>query len=210
MNTRAGFLTRAVIVVLSLGVGLALPRRGSAHCDTMDGPVVATARAALEKGEVTPVLKWVHPDQEGEVRDAFQRTLTVRQQSAAARDLADRYFFETLVRLHRAGEGAPYTGLKPAGEVEPGIAAADQALESGAVDALVEEVAERVSAGVRERFAHALEKKKHADESVTAGREFVEAYVEYVHYVERLFLDAERPAGDHESEGTETEGGHTH
>jgi hypothetical protein len=209
MSTRS--LARATIIAgFLLGVAALLPRPAGAHCDTVDGPVVATAKAALEKSDVTPVLKWVQQEQEGEIRQAFQQTLVVRSKGGEAQTLADRYFFETLVRLHRAGEGAPYTGLKPAGEVEPGIAAADKALESGSVDALVKEVTERLAAGVRERFTHALEAKKHADESVEAGREFVEAYVEYVHYVERLYLDAGRPAGQHGSEGAETEGGQVH
>ena len=48
------------------------------HCDTMDGPVVKTAQAALSKGDVTPVLKWVKPEQEADVREAFKKTLAVR------------------------------------------------------------------------------------------------------------------------------------
>jgi hypothetical protein len=36
--------------------------------------------------------------------------------------------------------------------------------------------------------------KRHADDSVDAGREFVAAYVEFVHYAERLHLDATSPA----------------
>ena len=38
-----------------------------AHCDTLDGPVVKTARAALEKGDVTPILKWVTNEYETEI-----------------------------------------------------------------------------------------------------------------------------------------------
>jgi hypothetical protein len=101
--------------------------------------------------------------------------------------LADLFFFETLVRVHRAGEGAPYTGLKPAGvEFEPGIKASDKALESGSVDALTEELTAVVSAGVRELFERAYQAKAHAEHNVEAGRRFVAAYVEFVHYIERL------------------------
>ena len=212
MNARIARNPMLAVAVVFVAIGAFLPRAAGAHCDTMDGPVVAAAKVALEKGEVTPVLKWVQKDQEGEIRAAFQQTVVVRSKGPEAKELADRYFFETLVRLHRAGEGAPYTGLKPAGEVEPGIAAADKAMESGSADALVREVTGRVADGIRERFAHAVEKKKHVDESVEAGREFVEAYVEYVHYVERLYLDAERQAGhhEHEAEGAAVESGHTH
>lgn len=87
----------------------------SAHCDGMDGPVVIAAQKALAKQDVNLVLIWVQKEDEQELRDVFDQTLRIRELSAEARELADRYFFETLVRIHRAGEGAPYTGLKPAG-----------------------------------------------------------------------------------------------
>jgi hypothetical protein len=77
----------------------------------MDGPVVNTARMALEKGEVTPVLKWVRKKDEDEIKEQFQKTLIDRKQGKEAKELADRYFFETLVSLRRAGEGAPFTLL---------------------------------------------------------------------------------------------------
>jgi hypothetical protein len=178
-----------------IGLGWLLPaRHAQAHCDTMDGPVVKAAQMALQKGDVAAVLKWVKPEHESGIRDAFKKTLAVRGLSEGARDLADEYFFETLVRLHREGEGAPYTGLKPAGSVEPVIAASDKALEAGSVDELSQEIAHRVAEGIQHRFAAAVEKRRHAEESVAAGREFVRAYVEYVHYVERLHIDAISPA----------------
>jgi len=201
-----------VSAALVAGAGwLGLAGRVYGHCDTMAGPLVKTARAALEKGDVTPVLKWVKPPYEAQVREAFKKTLAVRALSPEAKDLADRYCFETLVRLHREGEGAPYTGLKPAGEVEPVIAASDKALETGSVEGLTQEIVKLVSNGIHRRFAETVEKKKHADESVAAGREFVEAYVEFTHFVERLHADALGQA----SHGTETEkvgesGGHQH
>lgn len=165
-------------------------RTAGAHCDTMDGPVVVDARNALDAGDVTRVLKWVKSDHEGELREAFQQALAVRKLGAHARTLADTHFFETLVRLHRAGEGEPFTGLKPAGEHDPVVEAADGALESGSVDELVAELTAAVAEGIRTRFHQASEKKAHADDSVEAGREFVEAYIQFVHYVEKLHLDA--------------------
>jgi len=195
-----------------VGVGWLMPvRQAYGHCDTMDGPVVKTAQAALNKGDVTPVLKWVKPQAESEVREAFKKTLAVRGLSPEARDLADRYFFETLVRLHRAGEGAPYTGLKPAGEVEPIVAASDKALEKGSVEGVTQEVSKLVSDGIHRRFTEMMEKRKHADENVPAGREFVSAYVEFVHYVERLHADAVGSAGHQtETEKPVEPGGHQH
>jgi len=160
-----------------------------AHCDTLDGPVVQAAKKALENGDITPVLKWVKKENEAEVRDAFHKTLAVRGKGPEARELVDRDFFETLVRLHRAGEGAPYTGLSKE-PVEPIIAAADQALEKGAADHLLKQVTDAVAKGIRQRFTQTMERKKQAEESIEAGREFVEAYVDFTHYVERLHLDA--------------------
>ncbi len=175
-----------------------------AHCDTLDGPVVATARGALEKGDITPVLKWLRKEDEKEIIAQFEKTLSVRKQSKEAKELADMYFFETLVRIHRAGEGAPYTGLKPAGAVEPSVAAADKALESGSADGLVKLVTSAAEKGIRQRFTHAFETKKHADHGVEYGRKFVAAYVDFTHYVERLHMDAEKPIshGHSSTEGT--------
>ena len=132
------------------------------------------------------MLKWVADDYEQMIRSAFQKTLEVRQLGTQARDLADMYFFETLVRIHRAGEGEPYTGLKPGTIVDPAVALADKALESGSVDKLVNILTDATDKGIRERFDKALKTKKHADESVVAGREFVESYVVFTHYVEGL------------------------
>jgi hypothetical protein len=188
------WITGIAILLMALG-WLAPVGRVEAHCDTMGGPVVKAAQAALGKGDVTAVLKWVKPSQEAELRQAFQRTLAVRKLGREARDLADKYFFETLVRVHREGEGAPYTGLKPAGAVEPVIAASDQALTTGSADELTKEITQLVAAGIGERFAETMEKKRHADDSVAAGREFVAAYVEFTHYVERLHADAAGHAG---------------
>ena len=124
---------------------------------------------------------------EPEIRVAFVRTLNVRSLSPEAREMADNYFFETLVRVHRAGEGEPYTGLKPAGtEVEPGVAAADKALEVGSADALVKQVTAEVASGIRQRFAHVQEASKDAELGVEAGRQYVAAYVEFIHYVENV------------------------
>jgi len=169
-----------------------------AHCDTLDGPVVESARQALAKGDITPVLKWVPMDDEPSIRTAFQNTMEVRRLGGQAQKFADMYFFETLVRIHRAGEGAPYTGLKPGAEIDPAVALADKALETGSVDTLIGVLTDATANGIRERFRRALEARKHADESVAAGREFVEAYVVFTHYVEELHTSVKDGTGHHE------------
>lgn len=192
-----------VLVALAVVVVILGSREARAHCDTMSGPVVNTARMALEKGDVTPVLKWVKKEDEDEIKKQFEKTIAARKQGREAKELADMYFFETLVRIHRAGEGAPYTGLKSE-PVEPIIQAADKALESGSADHLVKRVSEAVTAGIRERFNRVKDAKKHADESVAKGREFVEAYVIFTHYVERIHMDI-AAGGEHHGHSAKEE-----
>lgn len=185
-----------------LGLLVLMPSRTLGHCDGMDGPVVKAAQNALETGNVNLVLIWVQKINEAEVRTAFEQTITVRKLSPEARALADRYFFETVVRLHRAGEGAPYTGLKPAGrDLGPAIPAADKALETGAVEPLLKLLSDSVQGGASEHFKHAIERKHFDMNNVEAGREYVKAYVEFVHYIERLYEAAKNPAHGHYPEG---------
>lgn len=190
-----------LIAIAGLSLLALSSRTALAHCDTVDGPVVKDARAALTSKDVTPVLKWIAPDKESEIREAFRHALVVRALGTEAQTLADRFFFETLVRVHREGEGVPYTGLKPEGvEVDPGIAASDRALETGSVDPLAKLLVTAVDKGVRERYARAAEARTHAAESVDKGREFVAAYVAFMHYAERLLAVA-TGAGPHAGHG---------
>jgi len=174
------------LIMVVLATWLFIPKVARAHCDSMDGPVVIEAQKALEKEDVTPVLKWVSKEYEDEIKTAFNKTLEVRKKGVLAQELADNYFFETLVRIHRAGEGAPYTGLKPAGHIDPPVAAADKAIESENVEKLAENIGRKAESEIKESFKYLMDTKKHKDESVIAGREYVEAYVLFVHYIEAL------------------------
>lgn len=157
------------------------------HCDTMDGPVIKDAQNALEKGKVDTILKWVQRKDEHLIRKVFDNTLSVRQLNANARELADMYFFETLVRIHRAGEGAPFTGILPSAlEPKQGIEEADKAVESGSVDALVLKISEHLGKTIRESFKTVMEKKRHINEGIDAGREYVASYVTFIHFVEKI------------------------
>lgn len=178
-----------------------------AHCDTLDGPVVTAARKALDTGNVDLVLVWVQKDDEADLRSAFQRTRNVRKAGGEAKDLADAYFFETLVRIHRAGEGAPYTGLKPAGQIEPPVAAADKAIETGKLQPLAKLVSARVENGLHGHFDAVTAKKRYNPADVEAGRAYTHAYVEFVHYAERLYDAAGTKTPDHTQKPA---AGHTH
>jgi hypothetical protein len=166
----------------------------------MDGPVVVAARAALEDGDVAPVLAWVRPENDAQIRRAFERTLEVRQLGGEARALADLWFFETLVRVHREGEGAPYTGLKSVGYEPPsGIEAADRALAAGDVDVLATPLTEHAAEALRERYERVVALREHVPGDVEAGRRYVHAYVEYIHFVEKLYALIDGDAEAHVS-----------
>lgn len=184
--------------MLLLAMLLFLPTTIFAHCDGLDGPVVKAAQKALESGDVKLVLIWVQKKDDGEIEKAFQRTLAVRKLNPQAKELADTYFFETLVRIHRAGEGAPYTGLQPAGrDLGPAIPAADKALEDGEIEPLLKLLTEAMQTGVRERFKQTLARRKFSTDDVRAGQEYVKGYVEFVHYVEGIYEAAQNPVEGH-------------
>ena len=193
---------KSAAACLAIVLGLAgSATRTFAHCDTLDGPVVVAARKALAAGDVNLVLIWVQKDDEAEIKRAFEKTLAVRKLSTEAKDLADMYFFETLVRIHRAGEGAPYNGLKPAGQdLGPAIPAADKAIEDGKLMPVFKLLSDTVHEGLHHRFEQVTAKKGFPKDNVPAGREFVKAYVAFVHYVEGVYQAASGASAEHAHE----------
>ena len=194
MNTGKLNPLRRSIIAVGAALAFGWTAMAQAHCDTLDGPVVEAGRKALDTGNPNLALVWVQKRDEGEIRHAYERATAVRKAGGEAKALADHYFFETLVRVHRAGEGAPYTGLKPAGKPEPAIAAADKAIETGKLEPVAKLVSERMHKGLDTQFHDVASKKKYNPNDVASGRAYVGAYVEYVHYVERLYDAAATPA----------------
>ena len=189
---------RLTWAVLALGVILIAPTRVLAHCDGLDGPVVKAAQRALDARDPALALIWVQPQDEPEIRKAFEQTLAVRALSPSARELADRFFFETLVRVHRAGEGAPFTGLKPAGrDLGPAISAADEAVRVGSVEPARHLLTVTIQERLRQRFGQLMATKTVDPDDVAGGREYVKAYVEFIHFVERLYDSAMKAPHGH-------------
>ena len=181
-------ISRLIAAAVGLGFFAFSPAHALAHCDGLDGPVVKAAQRALETRNPALVLIWVQEKDEPEIQKAFERTLEVRALSPQAKELADRFFFETLVRVHRAGEGAPFTGLKPAGrDLGPAIPAADEAVRVGSV----EPVRDLLMAAIQERLGHqfgeVMATKAFKPDDVAAGRAYVRAYVDFIHFVELLY-----------------------
>ena len=174
--------------ILAFGLTLIAPSRVLAHCDGLDGPVVKAAQRALDTRNPAFALIWVQAKDEPEIRTAFERTLAVRALNPQAKELADLFFFETLVRVHRAGEGAPFTGLKPAGrDLGPAIPAADNAIEEGSVEPIVKLLSAAMQERLRALFNGVVSTKAFQVGDVAAGRAYVKAYVEFIHYVERVY-----------------------
>lgn len=167
-----------LILIFSTGVSFA-------HCDTMDGPLIKDAKIAIDKNNVNYVLKWVQQENETEIREAFSLAMKVRKSGADAQLLADKYFFETVVRLHRNGEGVPYTGIKPSGTpIDEKVLAADKSIEKGTLSPLEDLVPKEMLPELQERFGKAMALKNFDVNNITAGREYIEAYVQFFKYAE--------------------------
>jgi len=179
------------------------------HCDTLDGPVVKAAQKALEKGNVNYILPWVPKKAEGELKKAFEKTLRARKLGKDAMELADYWFYETAVRLHREGEGAPYTGLKPAGlDWGPVVPKAERAIKKGDPKAVVDFMNRTVEKELQRRFKHAMAKKDYDVNDMPAAREYVQAELGFVLYSHGLYTSI-TGAGEH-GEGEASKGGHEH
>ena len=201
MSTQYLKLTAILSILIT---AIFLPVTVNAHCDSMDGPVVMDAKEALQTGNIDLVLIWITDDQEEELRESFRETINIRGTNEDVRNMADRYFFETLVRLHREAEGAPYTGLKPSGtDFGPAIPLSEKALDDGSLKEVRDLLLRHIEQGLHHYYDKASELKDFDPADIEAGREYVDAYVKYMHYVEPLY----RAAISDVSHGV---GGHSH
>jgi hypothetical protein len=158
------------------------------HCDTLDGPVVVAARRALNDDDVDLVLPFVPVDGEHEVRAAFALARKARTQGPEARDVADLYFFDTTVRVHRRGEGAPHTGLKPAGlDVGPVIPLAEQAVDTGDPGPLIDFLQHEVAEQARHRLAHVRDLQAGASDGLPAARTYTSAMLGFLVWSHKLW-----------------------
>lgn len=188
----------AIVAALLFGT-----QGAQAHCDSLDGPVATAAQEALDTGNINLALPYAPATAEAEIKAAFAQSLKVRALGSDAQALADRSFIETTVRLHRAGEGAAYTGLKPAGlDHGPAIPAADRAVADGNLAPVKALLVDELEHGLHARFAHVQETRTAAREPTAAGdvaaaRARVSAELGFVTFVEGL-RQAIHGAGGHE------------
>jgi hypothetical protein len=156
-----------------------------AHCDTMDGPLIADARKAIGQNNVNYILKWVPSANEGEIKYAFDLMMKVRDLGPEAKELSEKYFFDTLVRIHRAAEGVPFTGVKPSGTpIDEKVLAADKSIEAGNLSPLKDKVSKEILPELTKRFEKVMALRNFDVNNVEAGREYIEAYVQFFKFAE--------------------------
>lgn len=189
MKTKTINLITRLLFLLILGLGAT---EVWAHCDRKNGPVAVAARAALQSGEFERIQIWVGKEQEEELREKFRQSLEVYKKGGESKALAEEYFMETSVRLHREAEGLPFTGLKDAQSNPEDIEAAEQALDSGNIDLVVNLLSKKMDEKVTHWFIQAREAEKNKNESIQKGREWVDTYVRYITYVHGLYQTIEK------------------
>lgn len=206
MGKKKKIYTTMAATAAAVGVMFAAPLTASAHCDTMEGPVIGDAQRALNENNINYITKWVTPENEAELTTIFNQTVAVRDDSAEAQKLADQYLFENLVRIHRTGEGASYTGIKPEGTpVEEAVAAADASIAAGNLDPMKDVVEDEKIAELEESFNQVLNTQEFDADDVEAGREYVEAYVTFTHLSEALAGGEEDAHATEEHVGEDSE-----
>ncbi|SHF97624.1 hypothetical protein SAMN05443144_11653 [Fodinibius roseus] len=187
MNYLQSYLKTTLASIFTLVFMLGSVSAGQAHCDRINGPVATDARKALETGDISHALIWITDQQAEELKSKFEQSLKVYTRGGQSQELAERYFMSETVRLHREAEGMPFTGLKPAQSSSKDIQVAEKALTSGKLAPVNDMLANEIRKKTSELYTRAMEAKSKKDNSVEAGRRWVDAYVQYIVYVHKLY-----------------------
>lgn len=183
MKTNTRFFVSTLLVALFLTL-TTTPL--FAHCDSYDGPTVKDAQKALESNNVSLVLKWISPEQEQIVVPLFQKTYALKTGDQEVYKIVEKHFLETLVRLHRETEGAPFTGLKPAGSTKKIVQLSDKALVSNQSETVLGPLSTFLNKVIREKYDKVISLEKIKNNSPQQGRAYVKAYVDYTHTIEAI------------------------
>ena len=175
---KAGLLLGIVMMLISLPA--------QAHCDSYDGPVIQDALKALEHNDVNLVMKWIDAEHEAEISSLFSKTVNLKGQDQEVYEIVEKHFLETLVRLHREGEGAPFTGLKPAGSATHLVQMADASIAQNSIEGLLSKLTNHLEKDLSDKYQKVMELHKVKDNSAEQGRAYVAAYVDYTHTLEGI------------------------
>lgn len=197
MKTIMEFKNKLGKLTLLLVVLTAFSAPAFAHCDSYDGPVIQDAFKALEKENAVYVMKWIATEHEAEIKQLFDKTIDLKNGDTEIYSIVEKHFLETLVRYHRETEGAPYTGLKPAGSTAPIVQMADNSIANKDVKRLLTALDKHIKTVVQEKYDKVMKLEKVKDNSVTEGRAYVAAYVDYTHTLEALETVLSHQSGHH-------------
>ncbi|MDK2833715.1 MAG: hypothetical protein PWP14_1821 [Methanolobus sp.] len=160
------------------------------HCDTRDGPVAKAVERSLESENVNPILIWLPDDSEAEMKMVFDKAIKARKLGKEAKEVADEWVLETAVRLHRKGEGAVYSGIKPAGLDEgPVVPRAERAIDTENLEGMMDFMTDTLENELQKRFREVVARKNYDVNDVAAGREYVHAFMNFVVYSHHLYLN---------------------
>lgn len=185
-NMSENLIRSLFIMSLTLIFSIITVQPVEAHCDSYDGPVLKDGAKALETNNVELIKKWIPAADEAELVALFHKTYNLKKGDQEVYKIVQTHFYETFVRLHRQMEGAPYTGLKPAGTTEKIVVMSDNALESGDIDRLLNALSNHVNSVLKEKYEKVAALEKVKNESPAKGRQFVAAYVDYTHSIEAV------------------------
>ncbi len=178
-----------IVFILLLAVFLLAPAGLRAHCDRVNGPVAKSARQALKTGQFKPVAIWIGEEQEAALQDRFESSLKAYRAGGPGKKVAKSYFMSEAIRLHRAAEGMPFTGLKPASELPIDLKLAEKARETGDVQPVVDLLSSELEQKVKKWFKTSREARRQWEQqqNVETGRKWADAYVKYIIYVHKLY-----------------------
>src|SRR5690554_6292636 len=197
MKTLKKFKMRLSKITLLLGAMLIFSAPAFAHCDSYDGPVIQDAYKALETKESAYIMKWVGTEHEPEIKQLFDKTISLKNGDAEIYSIVEKHFLETLVRYHRETEGAPYTGLKPAGSTAPIVQMADNSIAKKDVKQLLTNLDKHIKTVIQKKYDTVMKLEKVKDNSIEEGRAYVAAYVDYTHTLEALEAVISHEGGHH-------------
>lgn len=147
-------------------------------------------------------MPWIPQKAEHEIIEAFNKTLIARNQGKEAMEVADYWLYETVVRVHREGEGASYTGLKPAGlDWGPVVPRAEEAITKGNPKEVIDFINHTLKEELEVRFSRVMAKKNFDTNNVTAAREYVQAELGFVLFSHGLYAVI-TGKGEHDESGS--------
>ncbi|MFW9973020.1 MAG: DUF6448 family protein, partial [Candidatus Odinarchaeota archaeon] len=146
------------------------------------------AKEALSEKNINLILPWVPEEAEEELEKIFKKTLTIREKGKESAELADLWFFENAVRLHRIGEGKGFTGLKPAGlDWGPIVPRADKAIENKNPNEVIDFLKNTIEDKLKEKFQYIMALINYDKNDVKNARKYVHAILDFTLFSNHLY-----------------------